>query len=59
MTTSHRWRWFAVIILAIGLIANTPDAAPAQDKLDRTNLPIQPRPSKAITELDADRKSVV
>ena len=52
MTTSHRWRLVAATILAIGMMASAADFASAQE-LDRTNLPIQPRPTKAITELDA------
>ena len=52
MTTSHRWSLFTAAILAIGLTANITGVASAQE-LDRTNLPIQPRPTEAITELDA------
>jgi arylsulfatase A-like enzyme len=40
-------------LLFTGLFASAADFASAQDELDRTNLPIQPPPSEAITELDA------
>ena len=40
-------------LLLTGLFASAADFASAQDELDRTNLPIQPPPSEAITELDA------
>ena len=52
MTTSHRWRLYTATILAGGMMASAADFASAQE-LDRTNLPIQPQPTKAITELDA------
>jgi arylsulfatase A-like enzyme len=40
-------------LLFTGLFASAADFASAQDELDRTNLPIQPPPREAITELDA------
>ena len=53
MTASHRWVLFSATLLGIGLIASTVDVALAQDKLDRTVLPIQAPKYKAITEVDA------
>ena len=53
MTTSLRLHLFTATILALGLIASTADIASAQDKLDRTVLPIQEPTYKAITEVDA------
>jgi arylsulfatase A-like enzyme len=53
MITSHRWSLFTATILAIGLITGTTVFVSAEDKLDRTVLPIQAPKYKAITELDA------
>ena len=50
---SHRWLLFVATILAVGFILLTTDETSAQQKLDRTVLPIQPPKRKPVTEMDA------
>jgi len=52
---SQRWLVFAamIFILAIGLIVVATDEASAQDKLDRTVLPVQEPQPPTYSELDA------
>ncbi len=53
MSSSHHWLLFSGTLLGIGLIVGSAEVASAQDKLDRTTLPIQAPKYKAITEVDA------
>jgi arylsulfatase len=53
MTTSQCGAFFTVAVLSIGLITIAADFASAQEKLDRTALPIQAPKHRTITELDA------
>jgi len=52
MPASHRWLLFSSTILGIGLFVSSVDVASAQDKLDRTALPIQVPKQPTYSELD-------